>query len=83
MKERKNLLEELVRYVPEKNKVDLLEVRANHVISSAINLIDYIRESFNEEDARDLEKRLVLAIKNQNIKQFNKGIANVDKGKDA
>lgn len=83
MKENKNLLEELVGYVPDKNKVDLLETRANHVISSAINLIGYIRETFDDNVADDLEKRLVLAIKNQDIKRFNRGIANIDKDKDA
>ena len=83
MKENKNLLEELVGYVPENSKVQLLETRADHVISSAINLIEYIRESFDQEAANDLEKRLVLAIKNKDKKRFNRGIANIDKRKDA
>lgn len=83
MKDNKNLLEELVGYVPESSKVTLLENRANHVISSAINLIEYIRESFDDDIANDLEKRIVLAIKNQDMKRFNRGIANIDNSKDA
>ncbi|AUS02600.1 hypothetical protein NVP2275O_019 [Vibrio phage 2.275.O._10N.286.54.E11] len=82
MKNSKNLLEELAGFIPDDNKVDLLEVRSNHVISSAINLIEYIRESFNDDVADDLEKRLILSIKNQDIKRFNRGIAKIDKGKD-
>ena len=75
------LLEELVGYVPENNKAMLVESRANHVISSAINLIRYIQESFDEDTARDLEKRLVLAIKNQDMKRFHRGIEHIQNGR--
>ena len=82
MKDNRNLLEELVGYVPESNKVSLLETRGNHVINSAINLMAYIRENFSNEEADDLEKRLILAIKNKDIRRFNRGIANIDNTKD-
>lgn len=70
----RNLLEELVRYVPEENKVDLLQVRGDNALNSAINLLDFISESFSEEEANDLTKRFISALRNRDPKRFQRGV---------
>lgn len=70
----RNLLEELMGYVPEDSKVDVVQTRATHVISSTINLMDFIAESFSEDEAKDLTKRLMSAIKNKDHKRFERGV---------
>jgi len=63
------------RYVPKKNKEDIIESRANHIISSAINLIELINESYSAEEAELLEKRLISSIKGKDVKRFSRGIS--------
>lgn len=48
----------------------VIKTRADHVISSSINLIEEIEEKYGEEAAALLEKRLLSAIKNRNPKKF-------------
>ena len=47
-----------------------IESRGQQVIASALNLIRLIRESFDEEVANDLSKRLVRAIANEDQEKF-------------
>jgi uncharacterized protein (UPF0305 family) len=70
----KSIIEELDRFVPERDKHQLIEARANNVIASAMNLLQLISESFSEEEADELNKRLVGAIKNQDPEKFNRKI---------
>jgi len=63
------------RYVPKKNKEDIIESRANHIISSAINLIELINESYSAEEAELLEKRLISSIKGKDVKRFSRSIS--------
>ena len=43
----KSILEEISQVVPQTHKESLIESRAGHVISSAINLIDMLHESYD------------------------------------
>lgn len=70
----KSIIEELDRFVPERDKHQIIEARASNVIASAMNLIALITESFTEEEAEELNKRLVGAIKNQDPDKFNRKI---------
>ena len=49
-----SLLDELDKFVPAKSKHTVIESRASHIIASAINLVQLIRESYSDEDAQDL-----------------------------
>lgn len=70
----RNLLEELMGYVPEENKVDLLQTRGDNALSSAINLLEFIEESFGEEEAADLTKRFISAVRNRDTKRWTRGV---------
>lgn len=48
----------------------VIKTRAEHVISSSINLIEEIEDKYGEEAAALLEKRLLSAIKNRDPSKF-------------
>jgi protoporphyrinogen oxidase len=69
-----SILRELDSIVPERDKHNLLEARASHVITSAVNLLQMIRENFSEEEADDLHKRLLLSIRNEDPNKFSRKV---------
>lgn len=74
LKKTRSILEELDSYFVEKDKENVLESRADHVIQGAINLINTIRESYDEEVASELERRLLNSIRAQDPNKFIRGI---------
>ncbi len=73
----RSILEELDTFSNPKDRGNLVESRANHVIQGAINLINYIRETYDEEQALDLERRLLNSIKSQDSSKFNRGVRKI------
>ena len=76
----KNFLDELDKFVPAKNKHSVIESRASHIIASAVNLVHLIKESYSEEEANDLVKRLYRSIMTEDEKKFSRKIKEL-KGK--
>lgn len=70
----RSFITELDNLVASKDKEQLVESRATHVINSAINLINYIKENYDAESAADLERRLINSIKSQDQTKFVRGI---------
>lgn len=70
----RSLLEELNDIVIKKDQEALIESRATHVIDSAINLIQLIKEQFDSESAYELERRLLNSIKAGDPAKFVRGI---------
>ena len=77
---RKSLFEELNEYASVSSKETVIEGRANHVISSAINLIEYIETNYTEQDAINLHRRLISSIKGKDPKRFARALNKVTKG---
>lgn len=73
-KRTRSILEELDNLVNLRDKENLIESRANNIIQGAINLINLIRESYPEEVAADLERRLINSIKGQDSAKFSRGV---------
>lgn len=73
-KRTKSILTELDELLTHKDRENLLESRASNIINGAINLIKLIRESYDEETAGELERRLLNAIKGQDPAKFTRGI---------
>jgi hypothetical protein len=76
-KKTRSLLEELDSLRLHKDKENLVESRANHVISGAINLINFIRENYNKEQAEELERRLINSIRSQDTSKFSRGVKRI------
>lgn len=70
----RSLLEELNSISERKNSEAVIEARATHVINSAINLLNLIKENFNPEDAYELERRLINSIKGGDAAKFTRSI---------
>jgi len=70
----RSILDELNALSIEKDKENILESRASNVISSAINLIEFIQENYNEDIALELERRLVNSIRGRDTKKFSRAI---------
>ena len=76
-KKARSILEELDNFAIHKDKENLVESRANHVIQGAINLINYIKENYSTEQAEELERRLLNSIKGQDATKFVRGIRRI------
>ena len=61
----RSILDELDTLFVHKDRENLVESRATHVIQGAINLINYIRENYDAEQAGELERRLLNSIRTQ------------------
>ena len=77
-KRTRSILTELDELLTHKDKDNLLESRANNIINGAINLIKYIRENYDTEQAGELERRLLNAIKGQDPAKFARGIRKIN-----
>lgn len=76
-KRTRSILTELDELLTHKDKDNLLESRANNIITGAINLINHIRENYDAEKAGELERRLLNAIKGQDPSKFARGIRKI------
>lgn len=70
----RSIIEELDRIVPERDKHQIIEARANNVVASCINLMQLINESFTESEADELNRRLLSSIKNGDFGKFKRKI---------
>ena len=81
-KKTRSILEELANVRFSKDPEHFVESRASHIIDSAINLIQYIRENFDAQTAYTLEKKFNSAIKNLDSNKFHKGVNRLRELKD-
>lgn len=70
----KSLLEELNSIAIKRDSSSIIESRAAHVINSAINLLQSIKENFPDEQASELERRFLNSIKGSDPNKFTRGI---------
>ena len=80
-KQTRSILEELTNISFKKDKENVIESRASHILDSAIRLLTYIKENFEPETAYKLEKRFHSAIKNMDASKFSKGVARIKENK--
>ena len=73
-KRTRSILEELSSMSVQRDRSSLIESRANNVISSAINLLNYIKENYDAEQAAELERRLLNSIRTQDPQKFTRGV---------
>jgi hypothetical protein len=78
----RSILEELSSLRPNKDPELFVESRATHIIDSATNLIQYIREHFDEQTAYQLEKKFNSAIKSLDSSKFHRSVNRLKELKD-
>jgi hypothetical protein len=82
MKKRtRSILEELNNLGRSRNSDHLIESTANNIIESAINLLNRISNTYDENTAGELERRFLNAIKSGDPKKFRRGMQKVIESK--
>jgi hypothetical protein len=79
MKQSRSILEELNALSVERDQHKQIESRAEHLIASAVNLLEQIEKTYSEESARDLSSRLINSIRAKDASKFTRGIKRVVK----
>ncbi len=73
----RSILQELNEIAEVRNKDALYEGRAVNIINSAINLVESLKTHYGAEEADELERRLVNAIRGQDPAKFTRGIRKI------
>jgi len=73
-KRTKSILAELDSLGLNKDKENFVETRATNVIQSAIHLLQFIKENYDNETAGELERRLINSIRSGDTSKFARGI---------
>lgn len=81
-KRTRSILEELDALYTEKNadrdRRYIIETRADNVIASAIRLIEQIESSYSPEQADNLVRKLLNAIRDKDAKKFTRTVRRTD-----
>jgi restriction endonuclease Mrr len=80
-KRTRSILEEISRIERHTDKAHFIESKAINIIAGTENLLNLISETYDEETANDLTKRLLNAIKTQDPKKFERGIRKVNENR--
>ena len=84
MKKRtRSILEELNNLGARRNTELLIENRGTSIIESAINLLSLVKEQFNEEEAQELERRFLNAIRTGDTRKFKRGVYKIQEARRA
>jgi len=67
---RRSILEELNQISVDRDRDHVVSNRGEHVINSAINLIEQIEEYYDESTAKDLTNRIINSIKGRDGKKI-------------
>lgn len=70
----RSILEELNQMSAAHSRQHVLESRGEHVINSAINLIEQIERYYDAETSKDLVNRLINSIRSRDSTKFSRGV---------
>lgn len=73
----RSILQELNELAEVRNKDALFESRAVNIIDSAVNLIESLKKHYTAEQADELERRFLNAIRGQDPAKFTRGIRKI------
>jgi hypothetical protein len=73
----RSILQELNEIASVRNKDTLIESRATNIINSAINLLESLKTHYSAEEADELERRFINAIRGQDTAKFTRGIRKI------
>jgi hypothetical protein len=77
-KKTRSLLDELNSMYVEKDRRHVIESRASNVIASAIRLMEEIDTSYTPEQAENLQRKLLNAIKLRDPGKFTRTVRRTD-----
>jgi len=84
MKKRtRSILEELSSMGTSRSNELLIENRGQNIIESAVNLLSLVKQQFNEEEALELERRFLNAIRTGDPRKFKRGVNKIQEARKA
>ena len=81
MRKSRSILEELNQISADRDRHHLVENRGEHIINSAINLIEQIEKNYDADTAKDLTNRLINSIRGKDSSKFSRGVRKTVKPK--
>jgi hypothetical protein len=73
----RSILQELNELAEVRNMDALYESRATNIINSAINLLESLHKHYTPEQADELERRFINAIRGQDSAKFTRGVRKI------
>ena len=73
-KKTRSLLEELDSMYVERDRRLIIESRADNIIASAIRLVEQIEHEFGAEQAENLTRKLLNAIRTKDAGMFSRSV---------
>ena len=80
-KKTRSILEELSSLGTSRNTELLIENRGQSIIESAINLLVLVREQFTQEEAAELERRFLNAVRTGDPRKFKRGLHKIQESR--
>ena len=77
-KKTRSILEELESLYSERDRKHVIENRATNVITGAIRLLEQIDESYTPEQAENLTRKLINAIRLRDPGKFTRTVRKTD-----
>ena len=77
-KKTRSILEELESLYNERDQRHVIENRASNVIASAIRLMEQIESSYSAEQAENLQRKLINAIRLRDPSKFTRTVRKTD-----
>ena len=74
----RSILDELEDLYAERDRRLVIESRANNIIASAINLLEQIDQTFPPEQAENLSRKLLNAIRTRDVDRFSRTVRKSD-----
>jgi len=73
-KKTKSILEELDSLYIERDRQSVIETRASNLIETAIRLLEQIDAEYSTEQAENLQRKLLNAIKHRDTGKFSRSV---------
>lgn len=74
----RSILEEINDLVPSKSRQEVINSRASHVLTSVINFLENIHESYDRHTAETLERKLINSIRTRDATKFTNSLKRVE-----
>lgn len=77
----RSILEELNSLRSTRSTELIVENTGQNLIASAVNLMNLIRETYSEEEAGELERRFLNAIRNNDPQKYVRGVKKINEAR--
>ena len=74
----RSILEEIALCAPGATKKNIVEDKSQHILESAINIIQEFYQVYNKEEAQELHNKFINSLRSLDQKKFYRSLARKD-----